>query len=541
MKHLMLTTALVAASAIGVSAQSTDMSSDATAPAADAQVETNASGSAFRSESNPEELRASDFIGMRVFAAAEEPQSDAFEGAQDNWEDIGEINDVILSREGEVQAILVDIGGFLGIGERQVAVNMDSIDFVSDSSTEGAENDFFLVLTADRAILEGAPAYGSDSEEVAGDATAPVAGTSTDMAATDSADSTEETTDTAASEQPVAEESSTDMAATDSAASTEETTDTAASEQPVAEESSTDMAASDSAASTEETTDTAASEEPVTDESSDVAATDDAASTNSSTDMAASSDAASTDQSTDMAASSDTAASTDQSTDMAASSDAASTEETTDTAASEEPVAETESTDMAATDDAASTEESTDVAATDDAASTGESTDMAASEEPVAETDSTDMAATDGAATEDATATDGAATGMASAPTPEGYSEAGDEFLTAEALDGARVYDANDKWVGEISELLLDDSGKITDAVVDVGGFLGIGEKPVALQLSDLKILKQDETDSVRVYTAMAEEELEAMPEFEAPEPAAGADPVMDPAASGTGTMAPTE
>jgi len=511
MKHLMLTTALVAASAIGVSAQSTDMSSDATAPAADAQVETNASGSAFRSESNPEELRASDFIGMRVFAAAEEPQSDAFEGAQDNWEDIGEINDVILSREGEVQAILVDIGGFLGIGERQVAVNMDSIDFVSDSSTEGAENDFFLVLTADRAILEGAPAYGSDSEEVAGDATAPVAGTSTDMAATDSADSTEETTDTAASEQPVAEESS------------------------------TDMAASDSAASTEETTDTAASEEPVTDESSDVAATDDAASTNSSTDMAASSDAASTDQSTDMAASSDTAASTDQSTDMAASSDAASTEETTDTAASEEPVAETESTDMAATDDAASTEESTDVAATDDAASTGESTDMAASEEPVAETDSTDMAATDGAATEDATATDGAATGMASAPTPEGYSEAGDEFLTAEALDGARVYDANDKWVGEISELLLDDSGKITDAVVDVGGFLGIGEKPVALQLSDLKILKQDETDSVRVYTAMAEEELEAMPEFEAPEPAAGADPVMDPAASGTGTMAPTE
>ena len=90
-----------------------------------------------------------------------------------------------------------------------------------------------------------------------------------------------------------------------------------------------------------------------------------------------------------------------------------------------------------------------------------------------------------------------------------------ESYLTAENLDGARVYDANDEWVGEISELVIAEDGQITDAIVDVGGFLGLGEKPVALKLTDLQILRQDGGDDVRIYTAMAEEELEAMPEFE--------------------------
>ena len=42
---------------------------------------------------------------------------------------------------------------------------------------------------------------------------------------------------------------------------------------------------------------------------------------------------------------------------------------------------------------------------------------------------------------------------------------------------------------------LLTDDGQITDVVVDVGGFLGIGEKPVAMTLTDLDILQQDGGD----------------------------------------------
>jgi hypothetical protein len=91
----------------------------------------------------------------------------------------------------------------------------------------------------------------------------------------------------------------------------------------------------------------------------------------------------------------------------------------------------------------------------------------------------------------------------------------GDDYMTAENLEGARVFDANDEWVGEISELIIAGDGQITEAIVDVGGFLGIGEKPVALKLSDLQILRQDDGEEVRIYTAMAEEELKAMPRFE--------------------------
>ena len=88
----------------------------------------------FRASADPMEIHASEFIGKRVYASEAAIEGDAFDGLQDGWEDIGEINDVIVSRNGTVDAVLVDIGGFLGIGERQVAVDMKSIRFVADSA-----------------------------------------------------------------------------------------------------------------------------------------------------------------------------------------------------------------------------------------------------------------------------------------------------------------------------------------------------------------------------------------------------------------------
>ncbi len=66
---------------------------------------------------------------------------------------------VILTRDGKVDAVLIDIGGFLGMGERQVALGMEAIRFVSDSATAEDLGDFFLVVNADRTILEAAPEY----------------------------------------------------------------------------------------------------------------------------------------------------------------------------------------------------------------------------------------------------------------------------------------------------------------------------------------------------------------------------------------------
>jgi sporulation protein YlmC with PRC-barrel domain len=96
----------------------------------------------------------------------------------------------------------------------------------------------------------------------------------------------------------------------------------------------------------------------------------------------------------------------------------------------------------------------------------------------------------------------------------EGYTPVDHKMLTTEDLTGERVYDARDKWIGEVSQLLLNDDGKLKEAVIDVGGFLGIGEKPVAIPLDRIRIVR-DANSVVRVYVDMTEEQLEALPTFE--------------------------
>jgi hypothetical protein len=50
----------------------------------------------------------------------------------------------------------------------------------------------------------------------------------------------------------------------------------------------------------------------------------------------------------------------------------------------------------------------------------------------------------------------------------------------ASKLEGLDVYNQSNEKIGDISELLVDSSGKIQAVVVGVGGFLGMGERDVA-------------------------------------------------------------
>lgn len=247
---------------------------------------------AFRAAADPMNVRASDFIGMRIYASEAAIDATEYNGTQEGWDDIGEVNDVILSRDGKVDAVLVDIGGFLGMGERQVAVGMEAIKFVSDSATADKPDDFFLVMSAKRADFEAAPPYAMN-----GDAMAP---------------------------------------------------------------------------------------------------------------------------------------------------------------------------------------------------------------------------ATEAAPAADATATDAMAAGAARAPmSKDGYVAADATMLTSEKLTGAKVYDATDASIGEVANLVLSADGKVSDVIIDVGGFLGMGEKPVALPLADVDILKQADGDELRVYLGQTKEQLEALPKYE--------------------------
>ena len=103
-------------------------------------------------------LNASEFIGMRVYVteADTSTMTSVVANGEQEWDDIGEINEVVLTRDGSVLAVIVGVGGFLGIGERDVALDMSQIRFVSE---EGDSDDFFLVVNAAAADVEAAPVY----------------------------------------------------------------------------------------------------------------------------------------------------------------------------------------------------------------------------------------------------------------------------------------------------------------------------------------------------------------------------------------------
>jgi sporulation protein YlmC with PRC-barrel domain len=80
--------------------------------------------------------------------------------------------------------------------------------------------------------------------------------------------------------------------------------------------------------------------------------------------------------------------------------------------------------------------------------------------------------------------------------------------FSAEELMGARVYGAGNADLGEIGDVIITADGKVEAYVVDVGGFLGIGEKPVALDAAELEV-RRDESGNYRIVTRFTEEQLE--------------------------------
>jgi hypothetical protein len=66
---------------------------------------------------------------------------------------IGSISDLIVTSDGTIAAALVNVGGFLGIGEKEVAVPFSSIELVR------SDNDWRFVMDATKDALRDAPSY----------------------------------------------------------------------------------------------------------------------------------------------------------------------------------------------------------------------------------------------------------------------------------------------------------------------------------------------------------------------------------------------
>ncbi|WP_027062460.1 PRC-barrel domain-containing protein [Mesorhizobium loti] len=80
--------------------------------------------------------------------------------------------------------------------------------------------------------------------------------------------------------------------------------------------------------------------------------------------------------------------------------------------------------------------------------------------------------------------------------------------LTTDILDGATIYGADDEKVGTVSHL------HGSEVVIDVGGFLGIGAKPVAVPANQLNFMR-DEDGDVHAVTSWTKDQLEDMPEHQ--------------------------
>lgn len=87
------------------------------------------------------------------------------------------------------------------------------------------------------------------------------------------------------------------------------------------------------------------------------------------------------------------------------------------------------------------------------------------------------------------------------------------QTISADKLIGARVYGTDDEDLGEIGDVLVTAEGELDAYVIDVGGFLGIGEKPVALDGQDIEIMR-DEGGSLYVYTDFTEDQLKSQPAY---------------------------
>ena len=158
MKNLLLATMLTTAAFAGSAYAQTD---PATAPAATTpgagSTEPTATGGAMGTE-GAEAGAAANEGGFITYQEGSQLLASGLMGADvrgADGESIGTVDDLLLDTDGQIQAVVVGIGGFLGVGQRDVAIANDQLEFV---------------LAEDAAAADGAAA-----PEASGSATAPAA------------------------------------------------------------------------------------------------------------------------------------------------------------------------------------------------------------------------------------------------------------------------------------------------------------------------------------------------------------------------------
>jgi sporulation protein YlmC with PRC-barrel domain len=157
-RTLLTTTAIAALLTAGAMAQDAPATpqapaTTAEAPAAPLDTSILASGYAVTDKDN----LATEIIGKQVYSST---ATDA--------EHIGDVNNLVIGEAGEVAAVIVGVGGFLGIGEKNVAVNYAELEWAT--AEDGSER---FVLNTTKQALETAPSFEAIDAAAPADAMAP--------------------------------------------------------------------------------------------------------------------------------------------------------------------------------------------------------------------------------------------------------------------------------------------------------------------------------------------------------------------------------
>jgi sporulation protein YlmC with PRC-barrel domain len=97
----------------------------------------------------------------------------------------------------------------------------------------------------------------------------------------------------------------------------------------------------------------------------------------------------------------------------------------------------------------------------------------------------------------------------------------GQELQVSELL-GTAVRNTANESIGNINDVLLTKDGQIHSVIVGVGGFLGLGEKNVALKFSELQFDNSNPNEP-KVTSTATSDALAASPEWKEPGSATGA------------------
>lgn len=97
-----------------------------------------------------------------------------------------------------------------------------------------------------------------------------------------------------------------------------------------------------------------------------------------------------------------------------------------------------------------------------------------------------------------------------------------DSYLTVQSADqisaktymGQSVYNGQNESIGSINDLILQKQGGVVAAVVGVGGFLGMGQKNVAVPFDKISATQNPQDGTIKLTTTETADSLKAAPEF---------------------------